>query len=72
MRKFKCFACHKFGHFSYQFPTMKKGKGKETTIATAKMEELAEKFEKNFTLVSCILEPSEEVFGLWTMEHLIT
>jgi hypothetical protein len=47
MRKFKCFACHKFGHYVGQC-TNKKKKHKTTSIV---VEEFSTKFDKDFSLV---------------------
>lgn len=52
--KVKCFACHKFKPFSNQLLNKKNGKGKTITAAIAQMEEMAEKFDKNSALVSCL------------------
>eukprot|EP00253_Pinus_taeda_P014713 PITA_14713 len=54
MSKVKCFACCKFDHFAGQCPNRKKGKGKTSTRMTKQMDELVEKFERNFALVSCL------------------
>jgi hypothetical protein len=54
MRKVKCFAYHKFGHYARQCPNKKKGKGKITIFVSAQMDELAENFDKEFYLVSCL------------------
>jgi len=53
MSKVKCFVSHKFRHFSSQCPNKKTGKGNTATATIAQME-MAEKFEKNFSLVSCL------------------
>jgi hypothetical protein len=50
MRKFKCFACHKFGHYAGQCPNKKK---KQTTTS-ATVEEFSTKFDKEFSLVVCL------------------
>jgi hypothetical protein len=49
MRKVKCFACHKFGHYAGQCPNKKKG-GNETqpevaTSTKAQVDEFSKKFE---------------------------
>jgi hypothetical protein len=47
MRKFKCSACHKFGHYAGQCPNKKKKK----TTTLASVEEFSAKFDKEFSLV---------------------
>jgi hypothetical protein len=50
MRKFKCFACHKFGHYAGQCPNKKK---KQTTTSRA-VEDFSTKFDKEFSWVVCL------------------
>jgi hypothetical protein len=50
MRKFKCFACHQFGHYVGQCPNNKK---KQTSTSTT-VEEFSTKFDKEFSLVVCL------------------
>jgi hypothetical protein len=50
MRKFKCFACHKFGHYVGQCPNKKK---KQTTTLV-EVEEFSTKFDKEFSLIVCL------------------
>jgi hypothetical protein len=50
MRKFKCFACHKFGNYKGQCLNNKKKK----TIASTMVEEFSAKFDKEFSLVVCL------------------
>ena len=50
MSKVKCFACHKFGHYVVQCPNKKK----KQVVAFADMEEFASKFDKEFSLVTCL------------------
>jgi hypothetical protein len=50
MRKVKCFACHKFGHYAGQCPNKKK----KQTAASAAVEEFSTKFDKEFSLVVCL------------------
>jgi hypothetical protein len=57
MRKFKCFACHKFGHYAGQCLHRKKG-GNEmqpdvAALEKTQVDEFAKKFEQTkFLLVS--------------------
>ena len=48
MRKVKCFACHKFGHYVVQCPNKKK----KQVAASADMEEFASKFDREFSLIA--------------------
>jgi hypothetical protein len=50
MSKFKCFACHKFGHYAGRCPNKKK---KQTTAST-EVEEFSTKFDKEFSLIVCL------------------
>jgi hypothetical protein len=50
MSKFKCFACHKFGHYAGQCSN----KNKKQTIASAEVEEFSTKFDKEFSLIVCL------------------
>jgi hypothetical protein len=50
MRKFKCFAFHKFGHYAEQWLNKKK---KQTAVSTL-VEEFSIKFNKEFSLVVCL------------------
>jgi hypothetical protein len=50
MRKFKCFACHKFGHYASHCPNKKK----KQTAASAAVEEFSTKFDKEFSLIVCL------------------
>jgi hypothetical protein len=57
MRKFKCFACHKFGNYAGQCMNRNKGGNemKPEVVASTKtqMDEFCKKFEKiEFLLVS--------------------
>ena len=49
MCKVKCFACHKFGHYAVQCPNKKK-----QVVASVDMEEFACKFDREFSLVTCL------------------
>ena len=51
MRKFKCFACHKSSHYANQCPNKKKGNEKTSTTTTTQMDELSEKFDKEFAFL---------------------
>jgi hypothetical protein len=50
MRKVKCIACHKFGHYAGQCPNKKK----KQTVASAEVEEFSTKFDKEFSLIACL------------------
>ena len=57
LSKIKCFACQKSGHCASQCPKKKKGQGHLEYIATFaenQSDEFAAKFEKEFTLASCL------------------
>ena len=50
MRKVKCFAYHKFGHYVVQCPNMKK----KQVVAFVDLEEFSSKFEREFSLITCL------------------
>jgi hypothetical protein len=50
MRKFKCFACHKFGNYEGKCPNKKK----KQTVASVEVEEFSTRFDKDFSLVVCL------------------
>jgi hypothetical protein len=55
--KIKCFAFQKSGHYPSQCPKKKNGQGNLQYVATSaenQLDEFAAKFEKEFTLASCI------------------
>jgi len=57
LSKVKCFACHKSGHYASQCPERKKRKSKTRQVAASaetQVKEFVEKFEKEFSLVSCL------------------
>jgi hypothetical protein len=57
LSKPKCYICHKNGHYASQCPEKKKGRRKTQQAATTtktQLSELATKFERDFSLVSCI------------------
>jgi hypothetical protein len=52
----KCFACHKPGQFSIQFPNKKKGskKSQMEASASAEVDDFATRFENEFSLIACL------------------
>lgn len=58
MEKVKCFTCHKTVHYANQCPSRNKGKGKTQVVALAKVKEFAARFEKEFSLASCLFGTS--------------
>jgi hypothetical protein len=50
MSKVKCFACHKTGHYASQCSNKKEAQ--VTTSTSTEIDEFAEKFEEEFSLVS--------------------
>jgi hypothetical protein len=59
LSKIKCFSCHKQGHYASQCPNKKKDKGKQqqkqlVAFAETQMNKFVAKFEKDFSLVSCL------------------
>jgi hypothetical protein len=55
LSKIKCFTCHKYGNYASQCPE-KKGQGKtqKTTSIETHLDEFATKFEKEFSMFSCL------------------
>jgi hypothetical protein len=57
LSKIKCFSCHNNGHYASQCKEEeKKGNGKtlETTSTKTQIDEFVVKFEKDYTMVSCL------------------
>ena len=54
MSKVKCFTCHKVGNYASQYPNKKKGRDETQTTTPTEIENFAKKFEKEFSLVSCL------------------
>jgi hypothetical protein len=63
MRKFKCFACHKFGHYVGQCPNKKK---KQTTTSID-VEDFSHGFEKEYSLLVC-LSSRETSTNVWYID----
>jgi hypothetical protein len=64
--KVKLFACHKIGHYASQCPNKKQVQVASTT--SIEIDDFAEKFEKEFSLVSFLLSNSfkgYEDIGAW-------
>jgi hypothetical protein len=53
LSKVKCFACHDYGHYASQCPLRRKGGRRQQALAT-KVEEVADRFQKEFLLVSAL------------------
>jgi hypothetical protein len=77
LSKIKCFSCHKHGHYASQCPHKNKNKGKQqqqkqvVASAETQMTEFASKFEKDFSLVSCLLPAQfQGMRGMWRVGHL--
>jgi hypothetical protein len=70
LSKIKCFTCHKNGHYASQCLEKKKGQGKmQTTTSTeTQLDEFATKFEKDFSLVSC-LSTSTNTRSAWYLDN---
>jgi hypothetical protein len=63
MNKVKLFSCHKNGHYSSQYPKKnKRNKDPNISISTEDVE-FNEKFEKEFSLMTCISGSSSAKFG---------
>ena len=55
LSKIKCFLCHKMGHYASKYLEEKKGKEKTQKVAATtktQKDDFAEKFEKEFSLIS--------------------
>jgi hypothetical protein len=69
MSKVKCIACHKTSHYTSQCPH----KEEEAHVAASvEIDDFAEKFEKEFSLVSCLSSSSfgeYEDIGAWIVDN---
>jgi hypothetical protein len=56
LSKIKCFSCHKNGHYASQCLEKKKGNEKMQTTTSIEMQldEFAAKFEKDYSMISCL------------------
>jgi hypothetical protein len=68
LSKIKCFSCYKNGHYASQCPE-KKGneKTQTTTSAETQLDEFATKFEKDYSMVSC-LSTSTTMRSSWFLD----
>jgi len=63
MVKFKCFHCHKLGHFATNCPLKK---SKKTSLEGAVGEALASQFKLEFTLIVCMV--SSTMGSVWHLD----
>ena len=69
MRKVKCFACQKFGHYAGQCPNKKKKK--HQTTASAEIDEYAARFEREFSLfVGACVERESSITSRNIEDHM--
>jgi phosphatidate phosphatase PAH1 len=54
MSKVRFYACDELGHYAGKFPNKKKKKKEIDLLASAKVVEFTEKFDKNFSLMACL------------------
>jgi hypothetical protein len=54
MRKVRCFACHKLGHYAGQCLNKKRSKKDVETTTSTEVKEFMENFEKEFSLMACL------------------
>ena len=54
MSKVKCFTYKKYGHFASQSPYKSEGKGKQQMTTSTEIDNFAERFEKEFSLMTCM------------------
>jgi len=70
LSKIKCFSGHNNGHYASQCPEKKKkgnGKTHTATSTETELEEFAAKFEKDYSVVSCI-STSTIVRSAWLLD----
>ena len=53
MSKFKCFICHKQGHFASQFPNRRK-KNNTQMAGSLEVDEFSKNFDEDFCLIACM------------------
>jgi hypothetical protein len=66
MRKVKCFACHKLGHYASQCPTRKKKNPQ--TISSTDIDEFSSRFDDDFSLIACLSSSGTKATRVWHID----